>query len=91
MFKCRACAEKDKHIRFLEEQNKDLYDRLMAFNKDAFVYYKAENKKGEDLYPIGITEDGKLYNYKDMDLEKAREEEFRAFGENPISVEDDNP
>lgn len=88
MFNCKTCLEKDKHILFLEKQNKDLYDRLMAFNKDAFTYYKAETKQGEPLYPQGLDKDGKVFSYKDQDPQKAREEIFRAMGEDPITVEE---
>lgn len=88
MFKCKSCIEKDKHIAFLENQNKDLYDRLMAFNKDAFTYYKAEIKQGEDLFPIAVDKDGKVFSYKDTNSEEAREDVLRAMGEQPITVED---
>lgn len=85
--KCRCCAEKDKHIEFLEKQNKDLHDRLMAFNKDAFCYYKAETKQGEPLYPVGMALDGKIFSYKDVDMKKAADDTFRAMGEEPITVD----
>lgn len=87
-FKCRICQEKDKRIAFLEQQNKDLYDRLMAFNKDAFTYYKAETKKGSDLFPIGMDKDGKVFSYENTDIEGAREEVLRAYGEEIITVEE---
>jgi len=88
MFKCKICAEKDKQIEFLKAQNKDLYDRLMAFNKDAFTYYKAETKSGKALYPFAINEKGEVFDYKDIDPAKAKEEIFRAMGEEPITVEE---
>jgi len=88
MFRCKSCREKDKIISFLKEQNKDLYDRLMAFNKDAFVHYKAETKTGKPLYPIGLDKDGKQINYGDTDPVVARDEIFRAMGEEPITVEE---
>lgn len=85
---CKVCAEKEKQITFLKEQNKDLYDRLMAFNQQAFTVYNAEKKPVEQLYPIGIDEKGKVFSYKDTNLEKQQEEMFKAFGEEPITVED---
>lgn len=90
MFDCKICKEKDKHIEFLEKQNKDLYDRLMAFNQDAFLNYKAETKQGEPLYPFGIDEKGKLIHYKDINLEEANSDALRMIGEQPITVEDKN-
>lgn len=89
MFKCQACIAKDAIIEMLKEQNKDLLNRLMSFNKDAFIAYQAETKQGEPLFPIGVDAQGKQFSYKDTDLEKRREEEFRAFGEEFITVEDD--
>lgn len=86
-FKCSRCQEKDKHISFLEKQNKDLYDRLMSFNKDAFVHYKAETKSGPLLYPFAFDEKGRL-DYKDTNPEKTTDEIFRAMGEEPITVEE---
>ncbi len=88
MFECKRCPEKDKHIEFLEKQNKDLYDRLMAFNKDAFVHYKAESRVGEPLFPIGLDKDGKSFSYKSTDPTKTNEEVYRAMGEEPINVEE---
>lgn len=88
MFKCKACLEKDKIIDFLKGQNKDLYDRLMAFNKDAFTYYKAENKQGGPLYPWAVDKDGKRFSYQDADPEEAKSDVLRAMGEEPITVED---
>ena len=89
MFKCRVCGEKDKHIEFLEKQNKDLYDRLMAFNRDAFSVYQAEKKEGEPLFPIGIDAQGKLVSYKDTEPEKTNDEIFRAYGEDIYEVEEE--
>lgn len=60
----------------------------MAFNRDAFVNYKAENKQGETLYPFGVDEKGKPFDYKDMNLEEANSDAIRAMGEQPITVED---
>ena len=88
MFKCQTCSEKDKIIEFLKEQNKDLLDRLMAFNKDAFTYYNAEKKIGEPLYPIGVNDKGEIVDYKTLDITKANQDMFNAFGEEPIEVED---
>ncbi len=88
MFGCKRCPEKDKHIEFLEKQNKDLYDRLMAFNKDAFVHYKAETRSGELLFPYGVDEKGKPLNYKDTNPAITNDEIFRAMGEEPITVEE---
>lgn len=88
MFKCNKCLEKDKFIEFLKAQNKDLYDRLMAFNKDAFTYYKAEVKDGSPLYPFGVDEKGKIIDYKDINSDEADEEIFRAIGEQPVTIEE---
>ena len=88
MFECKKCQEKDKFIEFLKAQNKDLYDRLMAFNNDAFVHYKAETKQGELLYPFGIDEKGKLFDYKEANLEEAGSDALRAMGEQPVNVEE---
>lgn len=91
MFKrkpCAICAEKDKVIELLKAQNKDLYDRLMAFNEKAFTYYKAETKSGEPLYPVGIDKDGKEFSYKDVNIKEAQDEVYRAFGEEMIMVEE---
>ena len=88
MFKCKICLEKDKQIEFLKTQNKDLYDRLMAFNKDAFTYYKAETKTGEPLFPFAVDKDGKQFSYKDSNPNKTNDEVLRAMGEDSISVEE---
>lgn len=88
MFKCVSCIEKDKLISFLKEQNKDLYDRLMAFNKDAFLYYKAETKTGPPLYPTGVDKNGEKFSYEDTSPIKARDEIFRAMGEETITVDE---
>ena len=88
MFECKVCLEKDKRIIYLENLVKDLNNRLLAFSKEAFTYYKSQEKNPEPLYPTAISEDGKIIDYKDMDLEKANEDIFRAFGENPITVEE---
>lgn len=91
MFKrkpCNICTEKEKVIEFLKSQNKDLYDRLMAFNERAFTYYKAETKSGEPLFPVGVDKDGNVFSYKDTDIKEAKDEIFRAFGEEIITVED---
>ncbi len=87
MFRCKLCIEKDKLISFLKEQNKDLYDRLMSFNHDAFVHYKAETKSGKVLFPFAFDDKGKL-DYKDTDPVKTTDEIFRAMGEEPITVEE---
>jgi hypothetical protein len=88
MFKCRVCSEKDKQIAFLEEQNKDLYDRLMSFNQDAFVYYKTQSNQGEPLYPYAEDMKGKRFSYKDTSPSETNEQVFRAMGEDPITVEE---
>ena len=88
MFRCKICREKEKQIEFLKEQNKDLYDRLMAFNKDAFTYYKAETKTGEPLYPYGLDKDGKPFSYEETNPQQTNDEVIRAMGEEPITVED---
>lgn len=85
---CTVCAEKDKVIEFLKAQNKDLYDRLMAFNEKAFTYYKAETKSGELLFPVGVDKDGNAFSYADTDIKEAKDEIFRAFGEEIVTVED---
>ena len=85
---CSTCAEKDKIIDFLKSQNKDLYDRLMAFNEKAFIHYKAETKTGAPLFPIGVDKDGNEFSYKDTDIKEAQDEMFRAFGEEIVTVED---
>lgn len=90
MFKCQTCKEKDKHIEFLEKQNKDLYDRLMAFNKEAFAHYKAESRTTEALYPFGMDKDGQIFSYADRKPEKMQEDVFRAIGEDMVTVEDKN-
>lgn len=89
MFRCKICEEKDKVIKILTEQNKELHDRVMAFNERAFVTFQAEKKQGKPLFPIGIDAQGKPFNYKDTDLNTMRDETFRAFGEEPIEVEED--
>jgi hypothetical protein len=91
MFRCKVCEEKSKVIARLEAQNKDLLDRLMAYSKEALCYYKAETKEAKVLYPIGVDNDGKLIDYKDLDIDKAQEEVFRAMGEESMSVEDNKP
>ena len=88
MFKCKICEQKDKLIEILQSQNKDLLDRLMSFNPDVFSLYKQETKQGEPLYPFGIDEKGKLFDYKDVNLEEANSDTLRAMGEQPINVED---
>lgn len=89
MFKCDKCKEKDAFITFLKEQNKDLHDRLMAFNKEAFSYYKAENGNNrETLYPRGVDEKGEIVDYSKFDIEQMRVETLRAWEENPRIVED---
>ena len=88
MFRCKICLAKDKHIEFLEKQNKDLYDRLMAFNKDAFAHYKAETRSGKPLFPYGVDEKGKPIDYKDTNPAKTNDEIFRAMGEDSFSVEE---
>jgi hypothetical protein len=88
MFKCKLCSEKDKLIEYLKAQNKDLQDRILAFAKEAFVYYKAEQKNQEPLFPVGVDEKGELFNYKGVDLEKQKEEIMRAYGEESYAVEE---
>ncbi len=89
MFKCKVCEANAEYIKFLEGQVKDLQDRLMSFASDAYIRYKAENNKGELLYPKGIDETGKEIDYSKIDLAKLEDETFRAFGEEPITVEDE--
>jgi len=90
MFTCRICKEKDKQIEYLKKQNQDLQDRILAFAKDAFVYYKAEQKNTkEDLFPVGMDEKGNVFKYDKADLEQQKEEVFRAFGEDEILVQEE--
>jgi len=88
MFKCKVCQTNKEIIELLKKQNEDLLNRLMSFNKDAFITYQAETKKGEPLYPIGIDEKGNLINYKDTNPEEITKETLNAFGEEPVEVED---
>ena len=88
MFKCKNCSEKEKIIELLREQNKDLLDRLMSFNQQAFTVYNAEKKQGDKLFPVAMDKDGQIFSYKDTDLQEAKDEMFRAFGEDPLTVED---
>ncbi len=89
MFECKVCAANKEYIIFLEGQVKELQDRLMSFASDAFTRYKAETKTGEVLYPNGIDESGQEIDYSKIDLKKLEDETFRAFGEEPITVEDE--
>ena len=89
MFNCKQCEEKEKLIDYLKSQVKDLTDRLMAFNSDAFYRYKQETKELPPLYPEGVDDKGVRFSYKEMDTEKAKDEIFRAMGEEPINVEDE--
>ena len=88
MFNCKGCEEKERTIQFLKEQNKDLMDRLMAFSKDALVIYNAEKQPKEPLFPIATDKDGKVFTYKDMNLHEAKDDIFRAFGEEVVTVEE---
>ena len=95
MFNCKICIEKDKRIEALckaneklQEHIKDLYDRLMAFNKDAFTYYKAETKSGKPLFPHGVDAKGRIINYEGTDPTETNEEILRSMGEDNINVEE---
>lgn len=88
MFKCRICLEKEKTIEFLKKQNKDLYDRLMAFNENAFTHYKAETKSGEPLFPHGVDAKGEPINYEGTDPTQTNQEILRSMGEDSYSVEE---
>ena len=89
MFDCKVCSAKDRHIEFLEIQNKDLYDRLMAFNKDAFLHYKAESRVGgELLYPKAVDVNGDRFSYEGSDPQESNSEILSAMGEDPVTVED---
>lgn len=88
MFKCQTCKEKDRHIDFIEKQNKDLYDRLMAFNKEAFAHYKAESRTTEALYPFGMDKNGEMFSYNSQKLNKIQEDVSRAMCEDMVTVED---
>lgn len=84
---CRNCKEKEKIIQLLIKQNTELLDRLMAFNRDAFVSYQAEKKTGEPLFPVGVDEKGAKFSYKDVDVKQAEQDVFNALGEEPVEVE----
>jgi len=86
--KCRACKEKEEIIKLLKDQNAELFDRVMAFTKDAFITYQAEKKTGEPLYPIGTDEKGEKFSYKDLNVKQAEQDVLNALGEEPVEVED---
>ena len=58
----------------------------MAFNQTAFVHYKAETQKKDDLFPIAVDNTGKVFNYKDETAERIKNDAYRAFGEDNIEV-----
>ena len=81
----------EKHHRDINElkiEKKDLLDRLMAFNENAFVYYKAETKSGKPLFPHGTDAKGKPINYEGTDPTETNEEILRSMGEDIITVEE---
>lgn len=88
MFKCKLCAEKDRVIDLLKEQNKDLHDRLMSFNERQFLSYGAEKRSNGPLFPLAVDKDGKQFSYKDVNIKEAETEVYRAFAEEPVTVEE---
>jgi len=90
MFKCKLCKEKEKLIEILIKQNKELHDRLMSFNERQFLNFKAEERSDKPLYPYGVDSDGKVIDYKNVDIKEAQDDVFRAFGEEPVTVEEPN-
>ncbi len=88
MFNCKLCIEKEKRIESLEARNKDLLDRLMAFNANAFTHYKAENKTGDPLFPQALDEDtGKVFSYGEEKPDKIKTDIYNAMGEEAVMVE----
>jgi len=95
MFKCKVCKEKDRIIDLLQKENenlrganKELCDRFMSLNERAFLNFKAEQRSDKPLYPYGVDAKGEKIDYKDMKPDEATSEMFRAFGEEPITVEE---
>jgi hypothetical protein len=62
-------------------------DRLMAYSKEAFIYYKQENKELPPIYPVGVDEKGIIFSHKDFDPEKAEQEVLNAMGDDYINLE----
>jgi len=88
MFNCKLCIEKDKRIEALEAQNRDLMDRLMSFNANAFTHYKAENKSKEPLFPQALDEvENKVFSYGDEKPDKIKTDVLAAVGEEAVFVE----
>jgi hypothetical protein len=90
MFKCKSCLSKDKEIEYLRIQNKDLLDRIMAFTKDTLYTYKKETGDLPPLYPYSLDDKGAIVSEETTDIKSAKEDIYRAFAEEPITVEELN-
>jgi hypothetical protein len=87
MFGCKACKDKEAIIKLLTEQNQELFDRCMSFNKEAFANYNAEKRTDENLYPTYVDDKGKTQVVKDIDLKQAEQDILNIFGEEPVEVD----
>ena len=87
---CVLCSEKDKQIDYLQKQNKELLDRFMAYSKEALYNYKKESGELPPLYPFSVDDKGNIISEEATDIKQAKEEIFRAFAEDPITVEEPN-
>lgn len=85
--KCLVCEQLKYQNEYLQKQVKDLLDRLMAFNQDAFIRYQAEVKPKENLYPSAIDEKGNQIIYN-SNPEEAEAEAMKILGGNPITVDE---
>ena len=86
MFQCNSCKEKEKLIEYLKEQNTTLLDRIMAYSQESFLRFEASKQPKTILYPQGVDEQGKLFDYKDSEPDEATEEQERAFGLNQGTI-----
>jgi hypothetical protein len=85
--KCDACDILKALLAEERKINKDLLDRLMSFNQDAFNRYQAEVKPKTPLYPSAIDESGKEIVYNDS-AEKQADEAWKLLSGEPINVDE---
>lgn len=86
-FKCQKCILLESLLAEERRINKELLDRLMSFNRDAFSTYQAEIKPKTNLYPSAVNEKGEEIVYND-NPEKVESEAWKILGGEPATVDE---
>lgn len=70
---CTRCEEKDKQIKYLKDQVKDLQDRFLALSPAALAAYNEKDKEREELSlePLQYQDDDG--NWRTLSVEETKE------------------